>query len=95
MHVEKRLKEDYHAHTLFSYINCHVQVSYTPLGKASREGHSEIVSLLLQEGAHVDAVDDVSYLIRHAFLYWCKYSVILDSMIKINSVWGCVYAHSI
>ena len=44
------------------FLHCHVQVSYTPLGKASREGHSKTVSLLLQEGAHVSAVDDVSYL---------------------------------
>ena len=40
----------------------HVQVLYTPLGKASREGHSEVVSLLLEERADVNFRDDVSYV---------------------------------
>jgi ankyrin repeat protein len=41
------------------------KVLYTPLGKASREGHSEVVSLLLEERADVNLRDDVGETALH------------------------------
>jgi len=41
-------------------ISCVLQVDRTPLHVAAQEGHADIVTLLLQHAADIDAKDMVS-----------------------------------
>ena len=44
---------------------CLPQNGYTPLHIAASSGNDDAVKMLLEKGANIDAVDNVSYMYMH------------------------------
>ena len=50
------------AYSISQYLHIHWQEGYKPLYVASQDGQVEVVKLLLDRGADIEAADNVSYI---------------------------------
>ena len=90
----------YHLIALYAPPLCLGQGGVTPLIISAGQGHSEVVALLCQQGANIEARDDVSrqrYYIIEAIQYIydmdaCMYdSIYQHSFLEVN-IFVCMFA---
>jgi ankyrin repeat protein len=70
------------------FINPHDQDGTTPFNSAAQEGHTEIIKLLLDKGANIEAMSPVQYPI-HLILLYCV-SLLQTSYHSICIIFYCI-----
>ena len=61
--IMSTIKQRHITHSMYHYLPIHRQEGYRALHEASSAGHVEVVKLLLDKDADIEAKSNVSYII--------------------------------
>ena len=75
-------------HSIYQYLSIHWQDGYSALYYASQNGQIEVVKLLLDRGADIEATDNVSYITMEWYFEW-NYRI--DNILGIEVIKRFVY----
>lgn len=64
----------------------HVQFGWTSLHIAAREGHAEVIKLLIEHNANIDEDESVSVIKSTVFVKICRYASSLTAEIRYNLI---------